>query len=242
MYALLNLYIFLVAAAHAQGDELYSQYKFGNMFYTGPTKNGVYITKATYSLITPETPTGFATTGGNEELAFWIGVQEDPDGGSVLNENFVQPLLNWAPNQFETGCSANNEEWCITTSTYTPGRQLSEGYKPLTPGSKVDFEITVADAVTQKVWVNGVMTSQQTDSTGMKPEVFYGANECYLQNCGRLEAYTWSNITVVLSASDPAFGGTLRFTNSKSDGFETVDGGRTWTNAGVTIEADNLAF
>ncbi|KAF2136511.1 uncharacterized protein K452DRAFT_259010 [Aplosporella prunicola CBS 121167] len=211
------------------------------MFYSGPTADGVYITKATYSLVAPKTPTGAATSGGNEELAFWIGIQNSPNGGDVLNENFVQPLLNWAPSQKDTGCDATEKQWCITTSTYTPQGQLPAGYKPLDPGASVDFEIVVDGSVTQTVYVDGEVYQQQTDSEGMKPGVFYGSNECYLQNCGSLDAYSYTDIVVELSEADPNFGDTLSLTGATSDGFTTSDGGKTWKNAKITINKDTLA-
>lgn len=76
---------------------------FGNLFYSGPTSNGAYITNATYSLIPPSTPCGYTTgTTDHEELSVWIGVQADPTGKDVDDMNLVQPLLNWAPDQQTT--------------------------------------------------------------------------------------------------------------------------------------------
>jgi len=78
--------------------DLYPGYEYGNMFYLGPSTGGQYITKATYSMLPPAPPTDYLTTDENDRwLSLWIGVQED--SSDVLNENFVQPLLNWAPNQ-----------------------------------------------------------------------------------------------------------------------------------------------
>jgi hypothetical protein len=108
----------LLAAVGARADESwYSDYEFDNMFYTGPTSNGAYIVKATYSMAPPSTPCEYATSGGNEELALWICIQDGPTGQDVFTENFVQPLLNWAPDQEVTGCSASSTEWCVTAST-----------------------------------------------------------------------------------------------------------------------------
>ncbi|KAI8683439.1 hypothetical protein NCS57_00008100 [Fusarium keratoplasticum] len=224
--------------AHAAGWQ--GQYKFGNMFYTGPTKNGVTITKATYSLVPPSVPCGYATTGGNEELAFWIGIQDDPTGKDVAQESFVQPLLNWAPDQRATGCETDNNQWCVAASTYTPSGQIGQPYLPIENGIQLDFELVAGSEVKQTISSGGKVISTQTNAAGMKPAVFYGANECYLQSCGTLQGYTWENITVHLSAADPNYGNTLSLTSATSDGFETADGGKTWTNAGITIQKDYL--
>ena len=77
------------------------------MFYLGPTTNGQYITKATYSLLPPAPPTDYRKTDTIDEwLSLWIGIQNNPTNVNVLDENFVQPLLNWAPDQearYESG-------------------------------------------------------------------------------------------------------------------------------------------
>ena len=86
----------LALAQDGAGEGWYASYKYGNGFYSGPTKNGVYITKATYSLVVPEIPTTATNTGKNF-LDFWIGTQNNPSGQDVLKENFVQPALTWAP-------------------------------------------------------------------------------------------------------------------------------------------------
>ncbi|KAH6655174.1 hypothetical protein BKA67DRAFT_657128 [Truncatella angustata] len=225
----------------ARAADWSGSYKFGNMFYTGPTASGVHIVKATYSLIPPSTPCGYATSGGNEELALWIGVQDDPTNQDVMQENFVQPLLNWAPSQKQTGCdTSDNTEWCVAASTYTPEGQNGQTYEPIAAGAQLDFEITVDGSVTQSVYADGKLISTQTDSEGMVPAVFYGANECYLQSCGTLDSYSWTNITVQLSAADKNYGSTLSLTNAVSDGFATADGGITWTNAAITLEKDYL--
>ncbi|KAF4948229.1 hypothetical protein FSARC_13775 [Fusarium sarcochroum] len=233
-------FLLSAVASGVQAAEWSGSYKFGNMFYTGPTKNGVTITKATYSLIPPTTPCGYATSGGNEELAFWIGIQDDPTGKDVAQEDFVQPLLNWAPDQQATGCDSDNKKWCVTASTYTPEGQLVAGYSPVEAGTQLDFELVSGSSIKQTVSSGGKVISTQSNAAGMQPAVFYGSNECYLQTCGTLGAYTWSNITVHLSAADPDYGNTLSLTGAVSDGFETSDGGKTWTNAGITINKDYM--
>lgn len=232
--------LLLSAAAGAQASDWSGSYKFGNMFYTGPTKSGVTITRATYSLIPPSIPCGYATSGGNEELALWIGIQDDPTGQDVSQENFVQPLLNWAPDQQATGCDTDNSKWCAAASTYTPSGQIGQTYQPIAAGVELDFELVVGSSVKQTISSGGKVISTQTNAAGMKPAVFYGANECYLQTCGTLGAYTWSNITVHLSAADADYGNTLSLTGATSTGFVTADGGKTWTCEGVTIKKDYL--
>lgn len=72
--------------------------KYGNMFYSGPTSNA-YITKATYSVVPPDTPCNYHTGLPQEELSLWVGVQADPTNKDVMDMNLVQPLVTWPPNQ-----------------------------------------------------------------------------------------------------------------------------------------------
>lgn len=77
----------------------YAGYEFGNKFYLGPTTGGQYITKATYSMVVPRTPSDYRQASSDQTwLSLWIGMQGNPTKANVLNMDFVQPLLNWAPN------------------------------------------------------------------------------------------------------------------------------------------------
>ncbi|GKT96061.1 hypothetical protein Ct61P_13911 [Colletotrichum tofieldiae] len=68
------------------------------MFYFGPTTGGQYITKATYNMEVPSPPTNWVKSDETQRwLSLWIGVQDNPSNGDVLNMNLVQPLLNWGP-------------------------------------------------------------------------------------------------------------------------------------------------
>ena len=93
----------LAAFAFAFSDP-YPGYEYGNDFYLGPPSGDQYIVKATYSLLPPAPPTDYVKTEPeNRWLSLWIGIQEDSD--NVNAENFVQPLLNWGP---------NNEDWYVS--------------------------------------------------------------------------------------------------------------------------------
>lgn len=213
------------------------------MFYAGPTSGGAYITKATYSMAPPAIPCGYATDATQqEELALWIGAQESPTGKDVLQISFVQPLLNWAPNQQNTGCDTTADNWCITASTYHPEGQVSAGYKPVAPGTALDFEIAIDSAstnITQSVKSNGELISSQSDNPGLKLEVFYSGNECMLADCGTLDGYSWKDITVHLNQKDANFGNTLSLTGATSEtGFTTSDGGKTWYAEEIKIGKD----
>ncbi|KAL1639219.1 hypothetical protein SLS58_008187 [Diplodia intermedia] len=195
--------------------------KYGNMFYSGPTSNA-YITKATYSVVPPDAPCNYHTGVPQEELSLWVGVQADPTNGDVMDMNLVQPLLNWAPNQ--TG-------------------QTGQTYQVVPTGSQLDFEISVNSETTkidQKVWIAGELVSSQSDSAGMKPAVFYGANECVGYSCGTLKGYTWSNITVHLSAADENYGNTFSLSNATSSGATTSDSGKTWHIDSIKFAKDYL--
>ncbi|KAL1614862.1 hypothetical protein UCDDS831_g00206 [Diplodia seriata] len=232
----------LRASAQSSDESWIDNYKFGNMFYTGPTSGGAVITKATYTMAPPEIPCGYATGGSvNEELALWIGAQPNPTGKDVLQLSFVQPLINWAPDQQATGCDSTNENWCIAASAYHPSGQVSQTYQPVAPGTSLDFEIAVDEAstnITQKVWNGGKLISEQSDNPGMKLEVFYSGNECYGADCGTLQGYSWKNVTVHLDQADEAFGNTLSLTGASSDGFSTSDGGKTWHADEIKINED----
>ncbi|KAH7028612.1 hypothetical protein B0J12DRAFT_683201 [Macrophomina phaseolina] len=232
----------LRASAQSSDESWINNYRFGNMFYSGPTSGGAYITKATYSMTPPAIPCGYATNANpQEELALWIGAQEDPTGKDVLKLSFVQPLLNWAPDQQMTGCDSTADNWCITASTYHPSGQVNAGYKPVAPNTALDFEIAVDEAstnITQKVWKGGELISSQSDNPGLKLAVFYSGNECYGADCGTLNGYSWSNITVTLNKADKNFGNTLSLTGATSDGFTTSDGGVTWHAEEIRINED----
>lgn len=177
--------------------DVYQGYEFGNMFYLGPTTNGQYITKATYSLAPPPSPpTDWVKANeGLTFLALWIGVQDNPDKvDSVLNENFVQPVLMWAPIPGNQGCPADNAHFCAAASTYTPDNgQQQQAYTAVGDDAIVDFEISLnatTDMIDQKIWLNGELTSSQSDSKGMRPAVFYSGNECYNNGCGTVQSYS----------------------------------------------------
>ncbi|GME64933.1 hypothetical protein GTA08_BOTSDO03764 [Neofusicoccum parvum] len=230
----------LALSAKADDAQWPDYTKFGNMFYSGPTSNGAYITKATYSMIPPSTPCGYHSgTTEQEELSLWIGVQADPTGKDVMDMNFVQPLLNWAPNQKVTGCETDSEHWCIAASTYTPSGQQGQSYKEIPTGSQLDF--TNSDSnVNQTVWIAGELISTQADSSGMKPSVFYSGNECSLYSCGTLNGYSWSNITLHLNEADEKYGNSFTLTNATSTGATTSDGGKTWHIEEIKIAKDYL--
>ena len=95
MYSAITFAALGLLAVRAFGD-IYPGYEYGNDFYLGPTTGDQYIVKATYSLLPPSPPTDYLTTDLDDRwLALWIGIQEASD--DVLDENFVQPLLNWGP-------------------------------------------------------------------------------------------------------------------------------------------------
>ncbi|KAI8311805.1 hypothetical protein K4K61_011484 [Colletotrichum sp. SAR11_59] len=190
----------------------YDDWKFGNMFNLGPASNT--IAKATYTLPSPAEPF----------------------------TDLFQPLLNWAPNNAQEGCPAANDAWCVAASTFTGTEQVAQSYVAVPNKSNVDFELTydASKGVTQKVWINGALVSQQTDKdkNGKAPTWIYSSNECYSGACGTLGAYSWSNLTVTLSEADSYFGDTLQLTGGSSSGIKTTDGGKTWHADSIKINED----
>lgn len=92
-----------LAAVDKVTADTYPGYEYGNYFYLGPTTGGQYITKATYTLVPPAPPTDYRTSNSEQTwLSLWIGLQDNPDTSSnVLDMDFVQPLLNWGPDNTE---------------------------------------------------------------------------------------------------------------------------------------------
>ncbi|GFG23522.1 hypothetical protein IFM61606_03405 [Aspergillus udagawae] len=214
---------------------------FGNsLFYLGPP-TGASITKATYSLVPPDVPSGVKVSSPSDLVwvSVWVGASST---NGDANANLYQPLLNWSPDQESQGCSANNTEWCVAASTYTPDGQVGQAYVPVPPKTKLDFEISVENnKVYQTVTMNGGMISQQSDALDNGLKYLYSSNECYTGsgNCGLLPGYNITNLTVTLSAADESFGETMALYSSTDAGFATTDNGKTWyTDYIATQEID----
>ncbi|KAE8349281.1 hypothetical protein BDV28DRAFT_163713 [Aspergillus coremiiformis] len=222
---------------------------FGSGFYTGPVNNA-HITKATWSVVPPSVPRGATAQDADDQpwVALWLGLQHTSgDSNSCL----YQPILNWSPDQTAENCPAGPDEWCVAASTYTPHGQTTQAYIPVPKGTQLDFEGMLQpqsvvraedDQVHQIVTMDGKVVSKETVDLDAKLLYLYSGNECYTGSgaCGTLEAYNWENITVHLSAEDERFPRTLNlFKGTKSPGFTTPDGGRTWHADTVTIPKDS---
>ncbi|KJK63814.1 hypothetical protein P875_00064764 [Aspergillus parasiticus SU-1] len=235
-YAAIPLALALRAAATTKDS-----WAFGNGFYSGPATNA-HITKATWSLVPPTVPQGVEVQDSSDQVwvSLWIGLQHtNGDDSSYL----YQPLLNWSPDQESQGCPATVEEWCVAASTYTPNGQNGQAYVTIPTGTQVDFEVTVENSkVYQTVTMDGKVVSKETDDLDAELLYLYSGDECYTGsgNCGTLEAYSWNNITIHLSAEDEKFGDTLfLYKGSNSSGFTTSDGGKTWHAESINIEQDS---
>ncbi|KAG6353706.1 hypothetical protein INS49_005415 [Diaporthe citri] len=147
-----------------------------------------------------------------------------PGNGSTQDINFVQPLFVWGPTPNVTVDPAcNAETWCGTASTFIgqgPDQQ-SAGFKPVAVGTTLDMEII-------------------TDSPGMRPGVFNSQNECITDSCGTLESFEWKNLRLTLKKAQPGWGPKMELANATTAGWETPDGGVTWTNACIKVEKDYL--
>lgn len=89
----------LLALALQASAQDYSAWAFGNMFTLGPTSDdSIYITKATWSLEPPATPSGATMKDKSDPpfMSIWIGVSDSISDESTA---LVQPLLNWSPDQ-----------------------------------------------------------------------------------------------------------------------------------------------
>ncbi|KAF4536940.1 uncharacterized protein LTHEOB_11808 [Lasiodiplodia theobromae] len=237
MYKSTSAAVLALAAGASAAD--FSAWAFGNMFTVGPATGNAYITKATWSVLPPAVPSDATMKDKSDPpfLSLWIGVSD-----SISDENtaLVQPLLNWSPDQDSQGCPAAADEWCVDASTYFASGQVAQPYVQVPKNTKIDFEITATSAkkTTQKVWISDKLVSQQEDNAGWLPTYLYSSNECYQNTCGSVGGYTWSNISITLSAADKSFGNTLSLTGA-SGKLTTSDNGKTWTGS-VKINADHF--
>ncbi|GME59601.1 uncharacterized protein LTHEOB_11808 [Neofusicoccum parvum] len=237
MYTSTSLAMLALALRASAAD--YSAWAFGNMFTVGPVSGDNYITKATWSVVPPATPSGATMKDKSDPpfMSIWIGVSD-----SVSDENtaLVQPLLNWSPDQSSQGCSASATEWCVAASTYFASGQIMQPYVPVPSASQIDFEITTQSKtnVSQKVWIGGELVSQESDNPNYLPTYLYSSNECYQDTCGSLDGYTWSNISITLSAADNSFGSTVQLTGASGE-LTTADSGKTWTGS-IKINKDKF--
>ncbi|GAQ05221.1 hypothetical protein ALT_2542 [Aspergillus lentulus] len=212
-----------------------------SLFYLGPP-TGAFITKATYSLVPPDVPSGVKVSSPTDQVwaSVWVGASStNGDEGA----NLYQPLLNWSPDQESQGCSANSTEWCVAASTYTPQGQVGQTYIPVPPKTNLDFEISVENnKVYQTVAMNGEVISQQSDALDNGLKYLYSENECYTGsgNCGVFHGYKITNLTVTLSAADESFGKTMGLFSCTDAGFATIDNGKTWYTDYIAIQEVDL--
>ncbi|KAJ4393286.1 hypothetical protein N0V93_002494 [Gnomoniopsis smithogilvyi] len=224
-----------VAGAWAASDE----YDFGNTFYLGPTSSSSnYIASITYDLDdVPAVPSGY-TAGTSSDPIFvspWVGISSSI---SDQTTTLVQPLLNWSPDQESQGCAGTVDQWCVAASTYMPASsnsQVGQAYVVVPSAAKLSFSITTtAEGVaTQKVWQNGELVSQQTDTMNALPSYAYGTTECFTGSggaCGSVGTYTWTNMTIKLAEADSSFGDTL-YNEGTTGSITTSDEGKTWTGS-----------
>lgn len=73
---------------------------------------------------------------------------------------------------------------------------------------------------------------------GLKPGVFYSANECSDSNCGTLASFSWTNVTLVMSAAVTDLGDYMSYDGASSDGLTSSDGGITWTVDAIAMGKD----
>ncbi|GAB1201320.1 hypothetical protein APSETT444_010711 [Aspergillus pseudonomiae] len=244
-YAAVPLALALRAAATTKDS-----WAFGNGFYSGPATNA-HITKATWSLVPPTVPQGVEVQDPSDQVwvSLWIGLQHtNGDDSSYL----YQPLLNWSPDQ-ESQCvplgnlrNSNDGTDMVLGDVLLRLRsdgQNGQAYVTIPTGTQVDFEVAVENSkVYQTVTMDGKVVSKETDDLDAELLYLYSGDECYTGsgNCGTLEAYSWNNITIHLSAEDEKFGDTLfLYKGSNSSGFTTSDGGKTWHAESINIEQDS---
>ncbi|KAB2570659.1 hypothetical protein BFW01_g5740 [Lasiodiplodia theobromae] len=225
----------LPVLALALGAAADQDWHFGDTIYMGPTSGSTYLKKLTYSLVPPAVPTDSSQS--DAWLSIWVGISASQSDNSIP---LMQPLLNWAPDNAAQGCPADNDAWCVAASTLLPTGQTDEPYVAVPIGSTLDFEIetTSSGTVSQKVSINGEVSSTITNSNiGENPKWVIASNECYSNQCGSLDGYTWANMTITLSAAEESFGDSLSMTGATSDGFTSSDNGLTWTGS-IKFNAD----
>ncbi|PYI12559.1 hypothetical protein BO78DRAFT_424988 [Aspergillus sclerotiicarbonarius CBS 121057] len=214
-----------LAAFAAQAVASTDTWNFGYGFYLGPPSSAT-ITRASCGY----------TADSNDEpwVSLWIGISNTESSATY---DLYQPLLNWAPDNESQGCDAPDDQWCVATSSYMNGNQVGQAYVTVPKDTQVDFETYVEDdKVYQVVTIDGKVVSKQSDALS-EGDVKYmiSGDECYTGGgaCGTIEAYSYTNITVELSAKDESFGSTF----AAYDGI-TSDGGKTWVASAIKIAGD----
>ncbi|KAG8156489.1 hypothetical protein KVR01_013593 [Diaporthe batatas] len=203
--------------------------KRGNGFFMKTLPFNNWIVHATYSVTLPNIPCGYVP-GGDEQVALWIGMQDNPGNRSTLYMSFVQPLFVWGPTPnvvVDPACNA--ETWCGTASTWVGEEQVqySAGFTPVAVGTTLDMEISVGEAVTQTIYIGREVFSTQTGSPGMRPGVFNSQSECITNSCGTLESFEWKNLRLTLNKAQPDWGPKMKLANATTAGWETPDSGVT---------------
>lgn len=102
----------------------------------------------------------------------------------------------------------------------------------------ITVDTTEDNKASQKVWINGELVSSQTDTMDGYPAYLYSSNECYKNQCGSINAYSWDNVTITLNVADQCFGKSVELTGATGS-FSTPDNGKTWTGT-VKIDADHF--
>ncbi|KAG6365600.1 hypothetical protein INS49_007211 [Diaporthe citri] len=131
-------------------------------------------------------------------------------------------------------------ELCVNASTFTGEEQVAQPYVPVPKASLLSFEIDTTEdkKASQKIWIDGKLVSSQTDTMDGYPAYLYSSNECYKNQCGSINAYSWDNVTITLNEADESFGKAFQPTGA-SGSFSTSDNGKTWTGT-VKIDADHF--
>ena len=147
----------------------------------------------------------------------------------------------------------------VNDADRTIAGQVQDPYVPVPNDSELEFTITVDEAsnkIIQQISVNGKEISHQADGTPLSspscdvhpmltatdktinPTYIYSSNECYLDACGTLAAYSWQNMTIHLSDVDLDFQNTIALDGARDSGMTTPDNGKTWHINSMRIDRD----
>ncbi|CCF45724.1 hypothetical protein CH063_00568 [Colletotrichum higginsianum] len=145
--------------------------------------------------------------------------------GIMMNdkETFIQGVAsNSATGSY---CNDGGKKWC--TFAYTMTDKLN---------SKTQIW-------TQNVYVDGKISSSDTNSKGQVGNAFYLSILCADGNaCAELPAHSWKDVSVVLNKADKDFGRSkaLNFGATGGD-MTTTDGGKTWKFETIKVPAQKAS-
>lgn len=226
-----------LAAAAAIGK---ANAAFGSAFSTGPTSDSTYIVESWATLNLPAAPTDNAG-----DLSLWVGmgtstgdlIQSIADNSASDDWSlFAYTLMSTSgkppTNSHEITCAT----LLLTSTTATTQSVVQAEGSTATGGTAVTFHYyyeASSGNYTQDVIVDGAIISTLSTSDG-EAQGWGSAVECAAEDCGTVDAHTWTNVSIILSGADTAYVDTLAL-GEGVDASMTSEDGITWEVGTINI-------